>query len=70
METNKIPRDPSKPTTWDVEDLASATECTGLVPAAIQTQEEADNYSRLYAIHQQKTAWKSESRKKARGKEE
>ena len=44
----------------EVEDLASATECTGLVPAGIQTPEEAENYAELYAIHQQKTAWTRE----------
>ena len=53
-------RNPSDPRVWDVEDLASATECTGLVPAAIQTPEEAEDYSRLYAIHLQKTAWTRE----------
>lgn len=53
-------RNPSDPLVWDVEKLASTTECTGLVPAAIQTPEEAENYSRLYAIHQQKTAWTRE----------
>ena len=44
----------------EVEDLASATECTGLVPAAIQTQEEAEEYAELYAIHRQKPAWTKE----------
>lgn len=53
-------RDPSDPLVWDVEELASATECTGLVPAAIQTPEEAEDYSKLYAIHLQKTAWTCE----------
>lgn len=38
----------------DVEDLASATECTGLTPAAVRTEGEAESYSRLYAIHRQK----------------
>ncbi|MEF9880648.1 MAG: hypothetical protein RR653_05280 [Clostridia bacterium] len=42
------------PPIWDVEDLASATECTGLTPAAVQTQSEAESYARLYAIHEQK----------------
>ena len=60
MERNRIRRNPSDPAVWDVEQLASATECTGLVPAAIQTPEEAENYASLYAIHQQKTAWKRE----------
>ena len=53
-------RNPSDPAVWDVQELASATECTGLVPAAIQTPEEAETYSRMYAIHQQKTAWTRE----------
>ena len=53
-------RNPSDPFEWDTEMLASATECTGLVPAAIQTPEEAEDYSRLYAIHSQKTAWTRE----------
>lgn len=45
----------------DVEDLASATECTGLVPAGIQTPEEAEEYAQMYAIHEQKPAWKRET---------
>lgn len=57
---NSNSRNPSDPLVWDVEELASATECTGLVPSAIQTPEEAEDYSRLYAIHLQKTAWTRE----------
>lgn len=53
-------RNPSDPLVWDVEKLASVTECTGLVPAAIQTPEEAEDYAQLYAIHMQKTAWTRE----------
>ncbi len=45
---------------WEPEDLVSMSECTGLAPAAIQTPEEAENYANLYAIHEQKTAWKGE----------
>lgn len=65
-------RNPSNPLEWDVEKLASATECTGLVPAAIQTLEEAEDYSRLYAIHLQKPAWTREEAGKPeqRGKSE
>ena len=63
-------RNPSDPLAWNVEELASATECTGLVPTAIQTPEEAENYSQLYAIHQQKTAWNAEIEKKPGKKEE
>lgn len=35
----------------DVEDLASCTECTGLIPAGVPTEDEAEDYARLYAIH-------------------
>ena len=45
----------------EVEDLASATECTGLIPAGVQTPEEAENYAELYAIHEQKPHWKKET---------
>ena len=69
MERNKTGRDPSDPLVWDTEELASATECTGLVPSAIQTPEEAEDYSRLYAIHQQKTAWKPDAAEVWKGKE-
>jgi len=41
----------------EVEDLASATECTGLTPAAVQSEEEGEAYAELYAIHHQKPAW-------------
>ena len=66
--THKPVRDPSCPSEWDVEELASATECTGLIPAAIQTQDEAEDYSRLYAIHVQKTAWGNEQETKDKKK--
>ena len=42
----------------DVEDLASATECTGLTPAAVQSPEEGETYAELYAIHQLRPSWK------------
>lgn len=54
---HKSPTVPQNPPIRRVEDLASTTECTGLVPAAIQTPAQAENYAELYAIHQQKTAW-------------
>ena len=41
----------------DVENLASTTECTGLTPAGVQSEEEGETYAELYAIHQQKPAW-------------
>ena len=38
----------------EVENLSSATECTGLIPSAVMNPSEAEHYARLYAIHQQK----------------
>lgn len=35
------------------EFVASATECTGLSPAAVCGEEEAEEYAQLYAIHEQ-----------------
>lgn len=35
----------------DIEELASFTECTGLIPAGVPTDEEAEDYARLYGIH-------------------
>ena len=34
-----------------IEELASFTECTGLIPAGVPTDEEAEDYARLYGIH-------------------
>ena len=33
------------------ESVQSATECTGLMPAQVESEEEAENYAQLYAIH-------------------
>lgn len=38
----------------DIENTASARDCTGLVPSAIQDDAVAERYSALYAIHRQK----------------
>ena len=34
----------------DIQELASFTECTGLIPAGVPTDEEAEDYARLYGI--------------------
>ena len=36
---------------YDVEKVASSTECTGLIPSAAKDEEEAESYGELYAIH-------------------
>ena len=38
-------------TFYDIADIQSATECTGLMPAMPPTEEGAENLSRLMAIH-------------------
>ncbi|MGN0801826.1 MAG: hypothetical protein ACI4MF_04420 [Candidatus Faecivicinus sp.] len=35
----------------DVEDVASATECTGLMPVLPKDEGQNVNYAELYAIH-------------------
>ncbi len=43
----KTPPDPL----FDVEQAASATECTGLMPAQIQSDEQGEALSELESIH-------------------
>jgi hypothetical protein len=38
---------------YDLENVASITECTGLIPSALKDEEEADAYGDLYSIHKQ-----------------
>ena len=45
---------PANPPVPDVMELASATECTGLIPSAVRTSGQARSYAELYAIHEQK----------------
>jgi len=42
-----IPTPPER----EVEELASFTECTGLIPAGVPTEEEAEALARLYGVH-------------------
>ena len=45
---------PQNPPILDIENLSSATECTGLTPSAILTQSQAESYAALYGIHSQR----------------
>ncbi len=36
---------------FDIEQVASATECTGILPAQIETAEQGESISRLQSIH-------------------
>ncbi len=47
---------PVNPPVPEVAELASATECTGLIPSAVHTTGQARSYADLYAIHEQKPA--------------
>ncbi|HIR80904.1 MAG: hypothetical protein UF351_04165 [Christensenellales bacterium] len=47
---------PVNPPVPEVAELASATECTGLIPSAVRTPGQAHSYAELYAIHEQKPA--------------
>ncbi|NLC17253.1 MAG: hypothetical protein GX756_05170 [Clostridiales bacterium] len=41
-------------TFYDISNLASMSECTGLIPSGIENDEEAENYGELYSIHKNK----------------
>lgn len=50
MKQNKAKkRDPF----YDLQTTTSATECTGLIPAGLEDEAEAESYSELYSIHRQ-----------------
>ena len=49
---------------FDVEKVASVTECTGLIPSLPQSESEDENYARLYATHSAKGTRKEQYRKK------
>ncbi len=52
--SKKKPETPENPPEQDIQNLASAYECTGLIPSQVLDEAEAENYARLYAIHKQK----------------
>ena len=39
-------------------DLTSANECTGLIPAIAEDEEQAEAYEEMFPIHKQKTKGK------------
>ncbi len=47
----KVAFDESENTFYDLDKVASATECTGIAPAAPETESEAEEVGELYAIH-------------------
>lgn len=51
MIKRKRKADSSYSTFYDVNNMASYTECTGLIPRCIEGENEAENYAELYSIH-------------------
>lgn len=45
-------RMPSESDLCDTDNVASATECTGLIPTPPITKEEAESYTEIYSIPQ------------------
>jgi hypothetical protein len=41
---------------YDILKVASANECTGLMPSLPQNQEEDENYASLYGVHDEPPA--------------
>ncbi|MBE5771764.1 MAG: hypothetical protein IJE17_10860 [Clostridia bacterium] len=51
MKKEEPRKNPSHDPMRDVENVVSATECTGLLPAQIQSEEEGEALSSLEGIH-------------------
>ncbi len=54
MEQYRGMKPPVNPPVPDIHKVAASTECTGLIPFAVGTEDEAENYQKLYGIHPQK----------------
>ncbi len=53
----KYPRKDRKPVQepgYDIEQVVSSTECTGIAPAPVQDDAAADAFAAMYAIHRPK----------------
>ena len=50
-EHHRPDRPVSTPPEREIEELASFTECTGLIPAGVPTEEEAQTLAGLYGVH-------------------
>ncbi len=46
--------DPSDDPFYNLNTTASSTECTGIAPAGLQSDEEAENIAQLFSIHKGK----------------
>ncbi len=48
------PFDPMDDPFYNLNSTASSTECTGIAPAGLQSDEEAENVAELFCIHKGK----------------
>lgn len=48
---------------YEVEDVASVTECTGLMPVLPQNETQEENYAALYATHKSLSLHKDAKKK-------
>jgi hypothetical protein len=56
MEQYRGMNSPINPPVPDINKVAASTECTGLIPFAVASEDEAENYQGLYGIHPQRPA--------------
>ncbi len=56
METGNWKEKYQNPPPLDVDEVAAASECTGLIPSAVETEAEGSAYQTLYGIPRQKPA--------------
>ncbi|MBE5786132.1 MAG: hypothetical protein E7324_01165 [Clostridiales bacterium] len=54
-------QNPSRDPVFDVQQAASATECTGLMPAQVENADQGENLARLQAIHRIRREEKDET---------
>ena len=50
-EQDAPPTPPWEDPLFDIQQVASMTECTGILPAQVATEEEGESVSRLESIH-------------------
>lgn len=54
MEQSNHQKKLPNPPVFDIENVAASTDCTGLIPAAVDSEDEAEIYADLLGIHEQK----------------
>lgn len=49
MERNRPPKNDAD--YYDIERIASTTDCTGMIPAAVTDEDVAEIYAKMFAVH-------------------